>query len=120
MKHRRHSFRDRITIEQQTVSADTYGQNTVTGYAAVAGLSELHADFLHTGGTETFRGRQIQADVIGVFELRLPRIAVSPEYRVVHLNDSNTAYEIVSARPAESTHEGGDKYMWIFVKALGS
>jgi hypothetical protein len=117
-KYRRRARRDRITIQTPTRAETAYGQQKTTGYANVAGLTNLHADFEHTGGTETFRGRQIEPSVIGVFEIRMPRVDVEPTYRVLHTNKSDKAYEIVSARPAENQFEGGERTMWIFVKAI--
>ena len=117
-KYRHRSRRDRITFQSPVTTQNAYGQDKVTSHADVIGLTNVHADFEHTGGTESFRGRQIQANVIGVFELRMPRTEVLPTYRVVHVNDSNKAYEIVSARPAEGQYEGGNRTMWVFVKAI--
>lgn len=117
-KPRFKSRRERITFQAPTTAKSDYGQDKVTGYAPVTGLVKIHADFTHTGGTETFRGRQIEANVQGVFEIRLPRVAIDPKWRIVHVTGGNKVYEIVSARPAEYDYEGGDKFMWVFVRGL--
>ena len=117
-KTRRRSRRDRITFQQPVTTKTSYGQDKVTSYTDVANLVAVHADFTHTGGTEMFRGRQIEAGVVGVFEIRMPRVAVDPRWRVLHVNKSNQVYEIVSARPAEGEYEGGERCMWVFVKGL--
>lgn len=117
-KTRRRSRRDRIAFQSPVTTKTSYGQDKVTSYVNVTGLDNVHADFTHTGGTETFRGRQIEAGVVGVFEIRMPRVEIDPRWRVLHVNKSNKPYEIVSARPAEGEYEGGDRFMWLFVKGL--
>lgn len=117
-KTRRMSRRDRITFQQPVITKNSYGQDIATGYSNVPDLVSVHADFTHTGGTEVFRGRQIEAGVVGVFEIRMPRQTIDPRWRVLHLNKDNTPYEIVSARPTEGEYEGGDRFMWVFVKGL--
>lgn len=117
-KYRRRARRERITFQSPVTEKTAYGQDKVAGYSNIEDLTGIHATFEHTGGVETFRGRQIEAGVVGVFEIRYPRQDVRPTWRVLHVNDSNKAYEIISARPAEHEFEGGKRLMWIFVKAV--
>lgn len=117
-KNRRRAYRDRITFQAPIKSESPYGQQKIVSHANISGLVGLHADFTHTGGTETFRGRQVQPTVIGVFEIRNPRMTIDPAWRVIHHNDCDKAYEIVSARPAEDQFEGGNRRIWVFVKAI--
>lgn len=117
-KYRRRARRERITFQSPVTTKSEYGADKITGYANIADLTGVYASFEHTGGTETFRGRQIEAGVQGVFEIRYPRQDIRPTWRVVHQNNNDKAYEIVSARPAEHELEGGNRIMWIFVRAV--
>lgn len=118
MARRHKSMRERITIKEPVYVEDSYGQQAIDDYALVAGLENLPASFEATGGTETFRGRQLEANIEGVFELRLPSVAVTPKMLVEHVSDGGKQYDIASARPAEGEYEGGFRKLWIFVKAL--
>lgn len=115
-KHR--SKRDRITIQQPVYSTDDYNHKKLTSHTDVAGLDNLHATWEHTGGVETFRGRQIEAGISGVFEIRKTSVDIKPNYRVKHLSDSDKLYEVISVRPAEGKFEGGFSHQWVFVKGV--
>lgn len=71
-----------------------------------------------TGGTEYMRGRQVEAGIVGVFEIRKPNIEISPTMSVLHVNGGNMRYEIHSVRPSESNYEGGFRDVEILVKAI--
>jgi hypothetical protein len=115
-KYRRKARRDRITLQEPVTDRTTMGHPKVTGYTDI--LTNLHADFHQVGGTETFRGQQLEATVIGIFELRNPRQVIDPKWRVLHTNKDDVPYEIVATRLMEEDHEGGDRTMWIMVKGV--
>ncbi len=109
------AHRQRIDIQTPiTETVEGYGNKRITGYTTTyAGVA---ATWIHTGGSETFRGRQIQADIVGVFEIRYhPRYQITPDMSVLW---NGVRYEIYSARPCESKTEGGFKKIEIFVKAI--
>lgn len=84
-----------------------------------SGLIDLPAAFEVVRGMETFRGRQVQADVHGVFTIRIQPTEVSPKMRVKHLTDGNKIYNIASAIPVESYSGGGSfREVDIYVKAI--
>lgn len=116
-KYRRRCRRDRITIQSPIKTETEYGQEKTTSWASVAGLVNLHAEFEHIGGTETFRGRQVEAGVNAVFEIRTPPVAIDPRFRVLC---GDKAYEIISIRPVEHQYEGGVKGFWLFTKSIES
>lgn len=118
------AYRERITLQAPTISeaSGNYGTKRVTFTAGsfVSGLKDLHASFEHVGGGESMRSgsEQLDPEVIGIFECRLPRVAVKPTYQLLHVNAGNKAYGVVSARPKEGVDEGGFRTLRIFVKAL--
>jgi hypothetical protein len=113
------AMRERIHIEEPIHSpTDSYGKWTVLDWLPLAEETAFAATWEHVGGTETFRGRQLQPNVLGVFTIRDPRIEIKPEYRVKHLNDNDKIYEIHSVRPFEGNLEGGFKLIDIYVKGL--
>lgn len=114
MKGRR-AKRHRITIQSAITETGGYGQTKTTGWANVTGLVNIPADYAVTGGTETFRGQQVQADVIAVFTIRTHPTAITPLHRVLYLDQ---AYGIVSVRPSDGPFESGHRDTLIFVKAL--
>lgn len=101
---RRH--RHRITIQEATTDISPMGASYDT-WSDIAALTDLPAGFEVVRGMEHFRGRQVQADVWGVFTIRLQPTEVSPRHRVKHLSDSNKIYEIAAAYPTESRSGGG-------------
>ena len=113
----RRMHRHRITIQSQGTQKSASGA-PVPVWTDIAALSDLPAGFEIVRGYERFRGRQVQADVDGVFMIRLQPTEVSPKYRVIHLNDNNRVYNIVSAIPMESDSGGAFREVGIFVKAL--
>lgn len=112
----RKSLRERITLLQPTYTTDSYGQRKPTGHQPVA--VGVPACWEHTGGTEMLRGRQIEASVVGMFEIRSPGIEITPDMQIQHLSGNNKIYDIHSARPSESKYDGGFRHMEIYVKAL--
>lgn len=117
-KYRHRARRERITFQAPVSEKTEYGHDKIVAYSNIDDMTGIHASFEHIGGTETFRGRQVEAGVYGVFEIRYPRRDVRPTWRVLHVNDHDKPYEIVSARPAEHQYEGGNRFMWVFVKAV--
>lgn len=112
----RRSMRERITIQSPTYVTDNYGQRKVSGYTTV--LHGLPATWEHTGGTEVLRGRQIEASVIGLFEVRKPNVDITPDMQIIHMSQGDKVYEIHSVRPSESKFDGGFRHLEIYVKAL--
>lgn len=108
------AYRQNIKIQTPVYGPeDNYGQKPITGYSDVL---NCRARWMHTGGSETFRGRQIQADIVGVFEIRYhQRVNVDSSMSVLW---DGKRYEIYSARPSECKTEGGFKTIEIFVKAI--
>lgn len=90
----------------------------------VTALVDMPAGFEVFGGTqafaqEHFRGRQVQADIRGVFTIRYQPTEISTEWRIKHLNDNNKIYNIAAAIPVESPSAGGAlREIDIFVKAI--
>lgn len=118
MPKRKLAMRERITLQQIVHGVDDYGQSIKNEADDIVELTGIPASFEITGGMETFRGRQIQATVVGVFEIRTQPTDITPLMRVKHVNDGNKIYDIHSVRPAEGPMEGGFRSTWIFVKAL--
>lgn len=114
MKGRR-AKRHRITIQSAVTETGGYGQKKITSWANVIGLVDIPADYTVTGGTETFRGHQVQADVVAVFSIRTHPTAITPLHRVLYLGQ---AFGIVSIRPSDGPFESGHRDTLIFVKAL--
>lgn len=112
------SYREVINVQEYVKSSeDDYGRSITTPTTRYS----LRARWMHTGGNETFRGRQIQADIVGVFEVRYhASINIDPTMSLVHVNDSNKRYEIYSVRPSECKSEGGFKTIEIFVKSIAT
>jgi hypothetical protein len=114
----RRAMRERVTIQSAQRKNDAYNQPIFDGWYDIPELTGLPANWEHTGGTETFRGRQVEAGIAGVFELRLPPVEITPAMRVKHLNFADKTYEIVSVRPSDNGYEGGFRYVLVFVRAL--
>jgi head-tail adaptor len=113
---KRMSMRERISIERPLYETDSYGQRKITGWET---MEVVPASWEHTGGSETFRGRQIEPSIFGVFTIREPReFEVSPTYRVIHINKDRRILNVHSTRPFESNLEGGFKYVELLVKAI--
>lgn len=114
------AYRERITVQAPTKVDVGYNQKRVSFPAEsfVPGMRCMPARYEYIRGLETYRGRQIQADVHAVFEVRTPALAILPTYQVLHVNSDNKAYGIVSVQPAEGKSEGGFRRTYIFVKAL--
>ncbi len=99
--------RERITIRKVTTTQDDAGQPVVTysnRYASVP------AAFEDTGGTETLRGKQIEAGISAVFNIGYLQ-GIEETDRVV-FNGRN--YGIVNIRRVE----GGLRMLELFCRAL--
>lgn len=118
---RRH--RHRISIQEQVVTKSPMGANLTT-WQDIAVLSDMPAGFEVMGGNqafsaEHFRGRQVQADIRGVFTIRIQPTEISPKHRVKHITDGNKIYNIAAVIPVESRSGGGAfREVDIFVKAI--
>ena len=113
------SMRERITIKQPVYVKNSAGQRVIDTYIDIVTASP--AKFLHTGGTESYHGRQLEANVIAVFEIRLPRGVEVPTTCIVeHLNAGGTEYGIVSVRPLEGKLEGGFRWVELYVRGLAN
>ncbi len=115
-KHK--SKRERVTFKVQATDKDDYGHLKSKGWFDHPDLVNIPATWEHTAGMENFRGRQLETNVIGVFEIRTQPKSVVSTMRLVHVNDSNKNYGIVSVRPAEGKFEGGFRHLWVFVRSL--
>jgi SPP1 family predicted phage head-tail adaptor len=73
-------MRERITIQQETVTVDSIGQPT-RAWATL--YSDQPAKWMPTAGTETIRGRSVEAGVVAVFTIRA-RTGITPQMQVVH------------------------------------
>ena len=105
-------MRERITIRSKSTTPDAFGQLIPTWTPV---LVSTPATFYHVGGGESFRGSQVQADVIGIFEIRVTNV-VSPADNDVLWNGKS--YGIVSVRPYEGDYTGGVQYLELHVKAI--
>jgi len=119
----RRSKREVIHIQTPVYTTDAYNQQVISGYTNV--LTAVRATWKHnegmgktTAGTEYMRGRQVEASVVGSFEIRKPNVAITPAMSVLHVSDGNTRYEIHSVRPSESNYEGGFRDVEILVKGI--
>jgi hypothetical protein len=126
-KPKRRVMRERISILSRTTLKDDFGQSVPVCESII--LSNVPAHFEHVGGGETFRGRQVEADVAGVFEMRAPSVRVTPKMFVRALDQNNYTrgedatyleYEIVSIRPSDNGYGGADQWVWVFVRGLAS
>lgn len=117
MKSRRIK-RHRITIQKQVVETGASGAKKVTGWTDVRNLRDIPADFVIVSGGEKFRGNQVQAEVVGVFAIRIQPISILTSYRVVHTNGQKKPYGISLVRNCEGEYESADRETLIFVKAI--
>lgn len=111
----RRAKRHRITIQYAETEIGNYGQKKITDWLPVIGLENIPADYTVTGGTETFRGNQVQADVVAVFGIRQHPTAITPLHRVFY---NGQAYGIAAIRPSDGPFESGHRDTLIFVKAI--
>lgn len=114
MAQRRRTKRFAITIQSPVKTTGNYGQQKISGWENVSGLVLVRADFEVTGGGETYRGKQVEAGVTGVFCIRQHPVPIYTTYQVIH---QNKAYGIVSVRPVEGL-DSADRELLIFVKAI--
>ncbi len=102
------AMRHRVTIQQPTEEQDETGQPIVTWSNWITGEP---AEFKPTGGTESMRGEQLEANVKGIFRVRW-RNGYTHQMRVVH---SGVNYGILYVNPVE----GGRRYIDLMVTASG-
>jgi len=114
MRRVRRTKRFRITVQKAVKVKGNYGQNKITSWEDVSGLVSVPADFEVTGGGETYRGKQVEAGVTGVFTIRQHPITIYATYQIL-LQDK--PYSIVSVRPVEGL-DSADRETLIFVKAI--
>lgn len=74
------AMRQRCTVQQVTETQDASGQPVVTWSNYVV---DEPCQFIPTGGTETMRGRQLEAATKAIFRVRF-RSGYQPEMRVVY------------------------------------
>lgn len=108
-------MRERVTIQELNVTIDPAGQR-LKNFANVSGLINIPSHIEHIKGMETFRGHQVEAGVLAVFEMRLA--TVLPTNQLLHVTGGNKAYGITSVVPLEGRHEGGFRRMLVFVRAV--
>lgn len=111
----RRAKRERITIQRKVTTDGDYGQKKTVRWENVRGLVDVHADYDVTGGTETFRGQQVQAGVEAVFAIRQQPTPLSTEYRVLH---GTKPWGIVAFRPSDGPFESNHRDTLIFVRAI--
>lgn len=112
----RRAKRYRIAIQGFTETKGNYGQ-PVRVWSDVPTMASIAADYNVTGGTETFRGQQVQAEVVAVFAIREQPTEITTEHRLVH---EGKTYGIVAVRPSDGPFENGHRDTLIFVKALAN
>jgi len=78
------AMRPRCTIQQPTEAVDSAGQPVVSWTNYVV---DEPCDFMPTGGTESMRGRQLEAATKAIFRVRY-RSGYQPEMRIV-FNSTN-------------------------------
>lgn len=98
----------RIDVQSPTTDEST-GQPVRTWSTT---LSKEPAAWTPTAGTETVRGRQVEAGISGYFTVSF-RTTYSVEQRVQH---EGTNYGIVHVKPVD----GGRRYIELHVKAIPS
>ena len=103
------AMRHRITISQPVEEQDEYGQPIVTWENY---LTNEPAEWLPTGGTESMRGRQLEANVKGIFRVRY-RSGYSTTMKITH---NGQDYGILYAEPVD----GGRRFMELFVAGSGA
>jgi len=101
------AMRERITIQQKTDTRNDSGQ-------AVSTWSDLYtnepARFTQTGGGQTYRGQQLQEDIVAVFVVRWRSAIENTQLRVVF---DSTTYGITRAQRVD----GGRRYLELFARA---
>lgn len=108
MKARRHF----ITIRERTVTKTDMGA-PVESWNPV--FTNVPAHYENLQGVEKFRGRQVQAEVAGVFDCRVLTSEITPHHSIAY---GGKVYGIVSVQPYEDKKVGGVHNQLIFVKAI--
>ena len=103
---RRGSMRERINVQTPTTD-ETTGQPIRTWSTT---FSSEPAQWTPTAGTETVRGRQVEAGIAAVFTVNF-RDEYTTEMRIQH---GSQYYGIVYAKPVE----GGRRYIELHCKAI--
>ena len=88
------SMRQRCTVQQVTETQDDSGQPVVTWSDYVV---DEPCQFIPTGGTESMRGRQLEAGTKAIFRVRY-RSGYQPEMRIVY---GSTNYGITYVNPVD-------------------
>lgn len=118
---RRH--RHRISIQEPVDGKSDMGASKPV-WTDIVGMTDMPAGFEYFGGTQAFaqehyRGRQVQADIRGVFTIRYQPTEISPKHRVKVISDGGKIYNIAAVIPIESKSGGGAfRELDIFVKAI--
>ena len=86
--------RHRITVQTPTSTVDADGQPIVTW---LNWLTNEPADFMPTGGTESMRGKQLEAGTKGIFKVNY-RDGYTTQMRIIH---NGTTYGITYANPVD-------------------
>ena len=103
------AMRHRITVQSFASSRDAAGQNVATWSTR---LQNEPARFMDVGGGTSYRGQQLQEDIIAVFEVRY-RTGYDSTQRIIF--DGET-YGITRV----SKVDGGTRYLAIFCKAVAA
>lgn len=103
-------MRERVTVLTYTEARDAAGQNVETD---VTLLSKEPARFIPVGGGTSYRGQQLQEDVIAVFEMRYRSILENTQLRIVH---AGTTYGVTRA----SRVDGGTRYLAMFCRGVAA
>jgi len=74
------NLRHRITIEENTPTEDAAGQ-PIESWSTLDGFSNVPAEVMETGGSETLRGKQVSATATHVVRLRYAP-GVTTEHRI--------------------------------------
>ena len=88
------SMRHRCTVQQVTETQDDSGQPVVTWSNYVV---DEPCQFIPTGGTESMRGRQLEAGTKAIFRVRY-RSGYQPEMRIIY---GSTNYGITYVNPVD-------------------
>lgn len=112
----RRARRERITIQSVGAGTGDYGQ-PLKIWSDIRELVNIPAGYDVVGGTETFRGNQVQADVVAVFSIREQPTPITPMNRLVH---NEKVYGISAVRPSNGPFENGHRDTLIFVKAIAN
>jgi SPP1 family predicted phage head-tail adaptor len=100
------AFRQRCTIQTPVETQDSAGQPVVTWSNF---LQDEPCQFLPSGGSESMRGRQLEASIVGMFRVR-KRPGYTTKMQVVH---NGTEYGITYVNAVD----GLDRYLELMVRS---